>query len=89
VLTFSVRFGAERMTRVALALLTATYLAMAALGPLIEGASSLVWIAGHLGALALLVAWARRRTVFEAFYMRIWQLFFLEYLLVPLALLAT
>jgi homogentisate phytyltransferase/homogentisate geranylgeranyltransferase len=89
VLTFSVRFGPERMTRVALGLLTATYLAMAALGPLIDGASAPVWIAGHLGALALLGAWASRRTVFEAFYMRIWRLFFLEYLLVPLALLAT
>ena len=49
---------------------------------------------GHLrGALALLLAWARRADpddprAFTRFYMRVWVLFFLEYLLVPAAVLA-
>jgi homogentisate phytyltransferase/homogentisate geranylgeranyltransferase len=88
VLTFSVRFGPEPMTRVALALLTAAYVAMAAAGPALDGVSAPVWVAGHAAALALLWRWSRRRGDFERFYMRVWRLFFLEYAVVPLALLA-
>jgi homogentisate phytyltransferase/homogentisate geranylgeranyltransferase len=49
--------------------------------------------AGHVAALALLLAWARRADpgdpgAFSAFYMRVWGLFFLEYALVPAAVLA-
>jgi homogentisate phytyltransferase/homogentisate geranylgeranyltransferase len=50
-------------------------------------------VAGHLGAAALLAAWARQvdpadRTRVATFYMRVWGLFFLEYALVPVACLA-
>jgi homogentisate phytyltransferase/homogentisate geranylgeranyltransferase len=89
IFTFSVRFGPERMTRVALMALTVAYLAMAAAGAVLEGISAPLWIAGHLLALALLAHWARQRADFERFYMRVWRLFFLEYALFAGALLAT
>jgi hypothetical protein len=49
-----------------------------------------VLAAGHALALALLLAWARRADPadFGAFYMRVWALFFAEYALVALAVLA-
>ena len=88
VLTFSVRFGPERMTRVGMALLTVAYLAMAAAAPIADAAAEL-WIGGHLAALALLWLWFRERGDFQTFYMRVWKLFFLEYALVAAAVLAT
>ena len=47
-------------------------------------------VVGHVGAAALLAYWARsanprNRVQFTRFYMRVWALFFLEYVLVPLA----
>ena len=77
-----------------LAVLTAAYLGMAVLGPLlVDGAQPVVLAAGHLAALALL--WLAARGVdasdhaeFTRFYMRVWQLFFLEYAIVPLSCLA-
>jgi homogentisate phytyltransferase/homogentisate geranylgeranyltransferase len=89
VFTFSVRFGPERMTRIALGLLTVTYLAMGAAGALLADLSAALWITGHALALGLLFHWARDRSDFEVFYMRVWRLFFLEYALVPLAVLGT
>jgi homogentisate phytyltransferase/homogentisate geranylgeranyltransferase len=59
--------------------------------PLLSGhARPVVLVVGHLGAAALLASWARAadpadRGAFTRFYMRVWALFFLEYLLVPLA----
>jgi homogentisate phytyltransferase/homogentisate geranylgeranyltransferase len=46
-----------------------------------------------VAAAALLARWARRAdprdpVAFTAFYMRVWALFFLEYVLVPVACLA-
>jgi homogentisate phytyltransferase / homogentisate geranylgeranyltransferase len=67
---------------------------MAILGPLlVDGANPVVLSAGHLAALALLLAFARRvnpldRAEFTSFYLRIWQLFFLEYAIVPISCLA-
>jgi homogentisate phytyltransferase/homogentisate geranylgeranyltransferase len=63
-------------------------------GPLlIDGVQPAVLAAGHAAALVLLLAWARRADpadpdAFSSFYMRVWGLFFLEYLLVPAAVLA-
>ncbi len=49
---------------------------------------------GHLAALAVLLAFARGvnvsdRAEFTVFYMRVWQLFFLEYAIVPISCLAS
>ena len=70
------------------------YAGMAILGPLlVDDAEPVVLAAGHVAALALLLTWARRAdpadpAAFTRFYMRVWALFFLEYVLVPLAVLA-
>jgi homogentisate phytyltransferase/homogentisate geranylgeranyltransferase len=91
--TFTVRLGPRRAARLGLAALATAYGGMIVLGPLlVAGVRPLVLAAGHAGALALLLAWARRAdpadpTAFGAFYMRVWALFFLEYALVPAAVL--
>jgi homogentisate phytyltransferase/homogentisate geranylgeranyltransferase len=80
--------------RAGLAVLTAAYLGMAVLGPLlVDDADPIVLSAGHLAALALLWLAARGtdprdRAEFTTFYLRVWQLFFLEYAIVPVACLA-
>ena len=92
--TYTVRHGARAVMRAGLAVLAAAYIGMAVLGPLfIEGASAAVLVVGHLGALALLLLAARGvdpsdRAQFTQLYMRVWQLFFLEYVIVPLSCLA-
>ena len=92
--TFTVRLGGRRVLRAGLAALTLAYLGMAILGPLlIDQAQPAVLVAGHLAALAVLLAWSRGvdpgdRDGFTRFYMRVWKLFFLEYALVALACLA-
>ena len=57
---------------------------------IVGDADGLVLAVGHAAALALLLVWARRADPddFGAFYMRVWALFFAEYVLVPLAVLA-
>jgi homogentisate phytyltransferase / homogentisate geranylgeranyltransferase len=93
--TFSVRLGPERMFAVGLAALGLAYAGMAIAGPIVLAGhvQPVVFAAGHVGAAGLLAAWARSadprdRAAFTRFYMRVWGLFFLEYLLVPLACLA-
>jgi homogentisate phytyltransferase/homogentisate geranylgeranyltransferase len=92
--TFTVRLGPRRAIRMGLAALTAGYLGMAVLGPLaVPEANPWVLIAGHLVALAALWAWALAsdlddREGLARFYMRVWLLFFLEYALMPAAVLA-
>jgi homogentisate phytyltransferase / homogentisate geranylgeranyltransferase len=92
--TFTVRYGGRRVLQAGLATLTAAYLGMALLGPLlVDGAQPIVLAAGHLAALALLWHFARStdpedRADFTQFYLRVWQLFFLEYAIVPLSCLA-
>jgi homogentisate phytyltransferase / homogentisate geranylgeranyltransferase len=92
--TFTVRLGPRRAARLGLAALALAYAGMAIAGPLLVGdADPVVMSAGHIAALVLLLTWARRAdpgdpTAFTAFYMRVWGLFFLEYALVPAAVLA-
>ena len=92
--TFTVRLGPQRAFRLGLAALVAAYAGMALLGPLlVDDADGLTLAAGHVLALALLLWWARRAdpadpVAFTRFYLRVWALFFLEYALVPAAVLA-
>jgi homogentisate phytyltransferase / homogentisate geranylgeranyltransferase len=92
--TFTVRMGPRRAARLGLGALVIAYLGMALIGPFaLPDADAAVLAGGHLAALALLVWWARRADpadpgAFTTFYMRVWALFFLEYLLVPAAVLA-
>jgi homogentisate phytyltransferase/homogentisate geranylgeranyltransferase len=92
--TFTVRHGGASVMRVGLGVLTVAYLGMVVGGPLwVDGANPVVLAAGHLGALVLLWHFSRGvnasdRENFTAFYMRVWQLFFLEYAIVPLSCLS-
>ena len=89
--TYSVRRGIRPVLRVGLAVLTAAYLGMAIGGALLlDAANAPILIAGHLAALALLWTWALRideadNASITRFYQGVWRLFFLEYLIVPLA----
>jgi homogentisate phytyltransferase / homogentisate geranylgeranyltransferase len=92
--TFTLRLGPRRVLAIAMAALTAGYLGMALIGPfVVPGVQPLVLAGGHLAALAYL--WLARAGTDPGdpasatrFYMRVWALFFLEYLLVPLAAVA-
>jgi homogentisate phytyltransferase / homogentisate geranylgeranyltransferase len=92
--TFTVRLGPRRAARLGLAALVSAYLGMIVLGPLlVDDADGLVLAGGHAVALALLLVWARRAdpsdpAAFTGFYLRVWALFFVEYALVPLAVVA-
>ena len=92
--TFTVRLGPRRAARLGIGALVVAYAGMAVLGPLLVGdADPAVLAGGHVAALALLLVWARRAdpadpAAFTAFYMRVWALFFLEYVLVPVAVIA-
>jgi homogentisate phytyltransferase/homogentisate geranylgeranyltransferase len=93
--TFTVRLGARRVFGIGLAALAVAYGGMIVVAPwlLRDHAQPVVLIAGHLAAAILLAHWARQadpgdRDGFTRFYMRVWALFFLEYLLVPAACLA-
>ncbi len=92
--TFTVRLGPGRAARLGLGALVLAYAGMIVAGPLlIDDVQPVVLAAGHVAALALLLAWARRAdpadpAAFSAFYMRVWGLFFLEYALVAAAVLA-
>jgi homogentisate phytyltransferase / homogentisate geranylgeranyltransferase len=89
--TFTVRLGPRRAARLGLSALVVAYAGMIVLGPLlVDDADGLVLAVGHAAALALLLVWARGADPddFGSFYMRVWALFFAEYALVPLAVLA-
>jgi len=92
--TFTVRLGPTAAFRIGMAALTIGYLGMAVLGPLtLDSASPWVLAFGHLACLAILWGLAVRvepadAASFGGFYMRVWALFFLEYLLMPAAVLA-
>jgi homogentisate phytyltransferase / homogentisate geranylgeranyltransferase len=93
--TFTVRLGGRRVFAIGLAALALAYAGMILVAPfaLANDAQPVVLVAGHLAAVGLLWFWSRGadprdRTRFTRFYMRVWALFFLEYLLVPLACLS-
>jgi homogentisate phytyltransferase / homogentisate geranylgeranyltransferase len=92
--TFTVRLGPSAAFGIGMAALTIGYLGMALLGPLtLDSASPWVLVVGHLGCLAVLWLLAVRvqpsdPASFTRFYMRVWALFFVEYLLMPAAVLA-
>ena len=90
--TFSVRLGPERVLRLGLAALALAYAGMATLGPpLLAGhVQPAVLVGGHVLAAAVLARWAREanprnRVAFTGFYMRVWRLFFFEYVLVAVS----
>ncbi len=86
--TFTVRLGARFAFALGMGALTLAYLGMALIG--FEGADRTVLAVTHLAALALLWAWALRADLedFTPFYMRVWALFFAEYVIVPAAVLS-
>lgn len=92
--TFTVRYGGRAVMHAGIAILAAAYLGMAILGPLlVDDADPVLLCVTHLGALGLLLAAARGvdpsdRAGFTQLYFRVWQLFFLEYLIVPLCCVA-
>jgi homogentisate phytyltransferase/homogentisate geranylgeranyltransferase len=89
--TFSVRLGGAVVLRAGLALLVVAYVGMAIAGfVLLDDAQPVVLAVTHLAALGVALAAARRTDVadradFTRFYLLVWKLFFLEYLIVPLA----
>ncbi len=90
--TFSVRLGGRAAFTMGMTALTVAYIGMAVLGA--DDANHAVIAVTHLAALALLWFWALRADpsdppAFTRFYMRVWALFFLEYLIVPAAVLSS
>jgi homogentisate phytyltransferase/homogentisate geranylgeranyltransferase len=90
--TFTVRLGGRRVFQIGLAALALAYAGMIFVAPfaLADDAQPVVLVAGHVAAAAALWYWSRRadprdRAGFTRFYMRVWALFFLEYLVVPIA----
>jgi homogentisate phytyltransferase/homogentisate geranylgeranyltransferase len=89
--TYSVRLGGAWVLRAGLALLASAYVGIAVAAPFLLDGWAAVFLAGsHLIVLVALVAAARRtdpadREVFTGFYMFVWRLFFLEYVIVPVA----
>jgi homogentisate phytyltransferase / homogentisate geranylgeranyltransferase len=89
--TYSVRLGGAVVLRAGLALLGLAYVGIAIAAPFLLDGWAAVFLAGsHLLVLAGLIVAARRtdpadRAVFTGFYMFVWKLFFLEYVIVPLA----
>jgi homogentisate phytyltransferase/homogentisate geranylgeranyltransferase len=89
--TFTVRMGQRDAARLGVAALVLAYAGMILGGPLLlDDVQPAVLVLTHAAALALLLHWYRRADPadFTRFYMRVWALFFLEYLLVPAAVLA-
>ena len=92
--TFTVRLGPRRALAIGIGALTIGYLGMIVLAPLLL-AEAQPWLLaiGHLVALAALWRWAltsdlTNHAELTRFYMRVWLLFFLEYALIPAAVLA-
>ena len=79
------------MLAIGVGALTLGGLGMAIAGPLLlDDANAAVLVVGHVLGVVALWRWALRvdpadPIAFAGFYQRVWQLFFCEYLLVPLA----
>jgi homogentisate phytyltransferase/homogentisate geranylgeranyltransferase len=91
--TFTVRLGQRSAMWLGIGALTLAYGGMAIAAPLaLDGAQPAVLAVAHAAALALVWWLALRvdpgdRADFTRFYMRVWGLFFCEYLVVPAAVL--
>jgi homogentisate phytyltransferase/homogentisate geranylgeranyltransferase len=89
--TFSVRLGPRRVLTIGFSLLVSAYIGMAIAGvAAISDANVPLFTGGQLAALAALTGWAARANPndaagFTRFYMRVWQLFFIEYAVVALS----
>ena len=89
--TYSVRLGGDTVLRAGVALLAVAYLGAVVAAPvLLDGWAAAFLAVAHLAALAMLLTAARRTDVtdrarFTGFYLFVWRLFFLEYVIVPLA----
>jgi homogentisate phytyltransferase/homogentisate geranylgeranyltransferase len=93
--TLSVRLGQRQVFNLGRALLTGCYLAMVLAAPALTQVNRPLLVISHLGLLGCLWAISLRVTPqpqggtaplsYPAFYQFIWKLFFLEYLLFPLA----
>jgi homogentisate phytyltransferase/homogentisate geranylgeranyltransferase len=89
--TFTLRLGQQRVFNLALSVLTVCYLGMILAGAIgLPGVNATFLMGTHWLSLAAL--WLRRRTVdladkraISRFYQFIWKLFFLEYLIFPIA----
>jgi homogentisate phytyltransferase/homogentisate geranylgeranyltransferase len=92
--TFTVRLGPRVVFLTGMTALVGAYLGMIVVAPLLlNDASAAVLVVGHGACLAVLLWLAVRvdltdRVAFTRFYMRVWTLFFAEYLLMPLAVAA-
>jgi homogentisate phytyltransferase / homogentisate geranylgeranyltransferase len=95
--TLSLKLGQRTVFDIAMGILTACYLGMVLATPWLSGVNRPFLIGSHLLALALLW-WMSRRVlhsrptldtqtnrVYPRFYQFIWKLFFLQYLMFPLA----
>ncbi|TVQ09993.1 MAG: homogentisate phytyltransferase [Leptolyngbya sp. DLM2.Bin27] len=95
--TLSLKLGQRTVFNLALGILTACYLGMALIAPWLSGVNQLFLAGSHLLALALLWWMSRRmpppgeattpqkKLAYPQFYQFIWKLFFLQYLMFPLA----
>lgn len=95
--TLSLKLGQRTVFNLALGILTACYLGMALIAPSLTGVNQLFLAGSHLLALALLWWMSRRMPrpgeamtpqktlAYPQFYQFIWKLFFLQYLMFPLA----
>lgn len=88
--TFTIRLGAKAVFNLARLVLTVCYVAMIVAGWSLPGVNASLLIGSHLVLLVLL--WWRSTSVdlqvksdVASFYQFIWKLFFLEYLLFPIA----
>lgn len=88
--TFTIKLGAVAVFKLARTVLTLCYLGMIIVGFNISGVNPVFLIASH--AIMLILLWWRsakvdlhNKTEIASFYQFIWKLFFLEYLLFPIA----
>lgn len=92
--TLVLRLGVRRVLAAGLVVLVACYVSLIVAGAVgLDGVDGTVLVVGHVGLLAGLVVITRRTDLTDTdslrgFYANIWRLFFVEYLVFPLAALA-